>query len=402
MTRISSIEQFQQGIDNILRQQARLNQTQLELSTGKKVNKPSDDPSAATQLLKLSALKSNTAQYDRTIDAARNQLELQESVLSNVGNVLQRVRELVIQANNATQSDQSRAAIADELYNRIDELLQYANTKDPDGEYIFSGFNARTPSYVKSGAGYTYQGDQGQRFLQISEDTQIAVRNNGEEIFSGALNGDGRFILETAATNQGNALVKMSSTSSSVSDDYTLTFANPVVPGDPLAYEVRDSGGALVQSGNYTEGGAITFRGITLEISGVPVSGDRYEVDQAQKQDIFATIKAIADSLSSSNDSISAYAKETNDLSHAIGSIDQAVVHIQSSRTTLGNKLQLLENRSQENRAIAFRVEKQISELQDLDFATAVSELNIQTVALQAAQQSYIKIQGLSLFNFLR
>ena len=162
MTRISSIEQFQQGIDNILRQQARLNQTQLELSTGKKVNKPSDDPSAATQLLKLSALKSNTAQYDRNIDAARNQLELQESVLSNVGNVLQRVRELVIQANNATQSNQSRAAIADELYNRIDELLQYANTKDPDGEYIFSGYNARSPAYVKSAAGFTYQGDQGQ------------------------------------------------------------------------------------------------------------------------------------------------------------------------------------------------------------------------------------------------
>jgi len=161
MTRISSIEQFQQGIDNILRQQARLNQTQLELSTGKKVNKPSDDPSAATQLLKLSALKSNTKQYDRNIDAARNQLQLQESVLTNVGNVIQRVRELSIQANSAAQSTQSRAAIADELYNRINELLQYANTKDPDGEYIFSGFNARTPAYVKSGAGYTYQGDQG-------------------------------------------------------------------------------------------------------------------------------------------------------------------------------------------------------------------------------------------------
>ena len=141
MTRISSVEQFRQGIDNILSQQARLNETQLQLSTGKKINRPSDDPSASTQLLKLSTLKSKTEQYNRNIESARNQLQLQESVLSSVTNVLQRVRELTVQANNATQSDESRAAIADEIYNRIDELLQYANTKDPDGEYIFSGFN---------------------------------------------------------------------------------------------------------------------------------------------------------------------------------------------------------------------------------------------------------------------
>ena len=402
MTRISSIEQFQQGIDNILRQQARLNQTQLELSTGKKVNKPSDDPSAATQLLKLSTLKSNTNQYDRNIDAARNQLELQESVLANVGNVLQRVRELVIQANNATQSNQSRAAIADELYNRIDELLQYANTKDPDGEYIFSGFNARTPAYVKSGAGYTYQGDQGQRFLQISEDTQIAVRNNGEEIFSGALNGDGRFILETPATNQGNALVKMSSTSSAVSDSYQVTFSNPVVPGDPLTYEVKDSANAVVASGNYQAGSAFTFEGITLEISGTPKDGDSYTVSPSQKQDIFTSIRQISDLLASPNVDAADYAKEANDLTQSIATFDEAVVHIQSQRTTIGNRLQLLENRSEENAAISLRLEKQISELQDLDFAEAVSKLNIQSTALEAAQQSYIRIQGLSLFNFLR
>ena len=115
MTRISSVEQFRQGIDNILSQQARLNETQLQLSTGKKINRPSDDPSASTQLLKLSTLKSKTEQYNRNIESARNQLQLQESVLSSVTNVLQRVRELTIQANNATQNNESRAAIADEI-----------------------------------------------------------------------------------------------------------------------------------------------------------------------------------------------------------------------------------------------------------------------------------------------
>ena len=106
--------------------------------TGKKTNRPSDDPAAATQLLKLSAISANINQYERNIDSARNQLELQESVMANITNVLQRVRELVVQANSAAQSDESRSVIADELRNRIDELLQYSNTKDPDEEYTAS------------------------------------------------------------------------------------------------------------------------------------------------------------------------------------------------------------------------------------------------------------------------
>ena len=400
MTRISSVQQFQQGIDNILRQQERLNETQTQLATGKKINKPSDDPSAATQLVKLSGLKSNTQQYGRNIDAARNQLELQESVLSNVSNVLQRVRELVVQANNATQSNESRAAIADELYNRIDELLQYANTKDPDGEYIFSGFNARTPAYVKSGDGYMYQGDQGERYLQVSEDTQIAVRNSGEDIFRGALNGDGRFILVTPEANQGNALVKMSSTSSATLDDYTLTFS--AEEDSALTYVVADSEGNSLTSDTYESGRAISFQGVTMEISGDPEAGDQYEVQKSTRRDIFLSIREIADALASENLRPKDYAKETNDLSQALQTIDQAMTKTQSNRTTIGNRLQLLDNREEENAAIFVRLEKQISEIQDLDFAEAVSNLNIQSTALQAAQQSYVRIQGLSLFNFLR
>ena len=129
MTRISSVEQFRQGIDNILNQQARMNETQLQLSTGKRVNKPSDDPLATTQLLKLSTLKSKTEQYSRNIASARNELGLQETVLTGASNLLMRVRELVIQANSAAQSNETRAVISDELNNRLDELLSKVNIK---------------------------------------------------------------------------------------------------------------------------------------------------------------------------------------------------------------------------------------------------------------------------------
>ena len=96
-----------------------------------------------------------------------------------------------------------------------------------------------------------------------------------------------------------------------------------------------------------------------------------------------------------------AYSKQANDLGQALNTIDQAFVHVQSKRTSIGNSLQGLDLRNDENADALLRTQKQISELEDLDYAQAVTQLNLQSVALQAAQQSYIKIQGLSLFNFL-
>ena len=399
--RISSIEQFQQGIDSILNQQAKLNQTQLQLATGKKVLKPSDDPAVATQLLNLSSLKANNLQYDRNINTALNELELQESVLASSGNVLQRVRELVIQANNATQGPQTREAIADEISNLADELLQLANTKSPSGEYIFAGYNSRTPAFAKSDAGFVYQGDQGQRLLQVSEDTQLAVRDNGADVFQGMTTGDGRFLLETPVSNTGDGLVKMSSTIDAISDNYTITFIQ-TNPGDPLLYSVSGEDVGAVATGTFAAGEAINFNGISIEIEGAPINGDSYQINRSVRQDVFQSVQAIADALLVGGGTAAQSSKLVNDLGQSISTMDQALEHLQSRRTIVGNRLQALDTRARQNADDLLRLERQTSELNDLDFAEAVSRLNLQTTALQAAQQSYIKIQGLSLFNYLR
>ena len=399
--RISSTEQFQQGIDSILNQQAKLNQTQLQLATGKKVLKPSDDPAVATQLLNLSSLKANNLQYDRNINTAQNELELQENVLASSGNVLQRVRELVIQANNATQSSQTRAAIADEISNLADELLQLSNSKSPSGEYIFAGYNSRTPAFAKSGTSYVYQGDQGQRLLQVSEDTQLAVRDNGADVFQGMMTGDGRFLLETPASNKGDGIVKMSSTIDAISDDYTLVFTQANA-GDPITYSVSGAASGVVATGTYQSGEAIAFNGISIEIEGAPTNGDSYQINRSVRQDVFQSVQSIADALSAGTETAAKSSKLVNDLGQSISTMDQALEHLQSRRTIVGNRLQALDTRADENANGLIRLERQTSELNDLDFAEAVSRLNLQTTALQAAQQSYIKIQGLSLFNYLR
>ncbi|MFL2535907.1 MAG: flagellar hook-associated protein FlgL [Candidatus Azotimanducaceae bacterium] len=399
--RISSIEQFQQGIDSILDQQARLNRTQQQLATGKNVLSPSDDPAAASQLLSLSSLKAKNIQYDRNVTIAQNELELQESVLASSGNVLQRVRELVVQANNATQSNQTRAALGDEINNLANELLQLANTKNASGEYIFSGYNSKTPAYTRSGTGFEFQGDQGQRLLQVSEDSQIAVRDNGSDVFKGMQQGDGRFLLVSPTTNTGDSLIKMSTTTDAPADNYSMTFSQDT-PDDPMIYSVVGAESGNVATGAYSTGDAITFNGITLVVEGSPKNGDSYQVNRSVKQDVFQSVQDIARELSQGSGSSSQASKLTNDLGQALSTIDQALEHLQSRRTIVGNRLQSLDTRIDENSAERLRLEKQVSEIQDLDFAEAVSRLNLQSTALQAAQQAYIKIQGLSLFNYLR
>ena len=113
-------------------------------------------------------------------------------------------------------------------------------------------------------------------------------------------------------------------------------------------------------------------------------------------------MQAVASALNTPNDTSAAASKLVNDLGQALNTVDQAMEHLQSRRIIVGNRLQSLDTRIDYNADQRIRLEKQVSEIQDLDYAEAISRLNLQTTALQAAQQAYVKTQGLSLFNFLR
>jgi len=397
--RISSSQQFQQGIDAILRQQAKLAKTQEQLATGNRILTPSDDPAASTQLIKLSALIASNSQYDRNITFAQNQVGLAESKLKSAGDIIQRVRELVVQANTAIHSNSSRGAIATEIQNNLDAMLDVANSKDASGEYIFSGFNASTKPFVKEGDGYQYKGDQGERFLQVSEDIQVQVRDSGATIFQKIREGDGRLKLSPAASNQGNLIVTLESNVDSVVDTYAVSFLSSE---SGQQYEVRNSAGEVVQSGSYNESAQISFNEINLTITGTPVAGDKIDVRPAEYSDIFTTLQKLVEQLAAPIDKGSQQATLTTNLSQSMNEMDQVLGNFLSARASLGNRLQQLDVRATENVDAKIRYDRSISELKDLDYAQAVSRLNMQMTGLQAAQQSYVKVQGLSLFNYLK
>src|SRR3989344_1171290 len=128
--RISTSQIYQQGLSAMLNQQASLSKTQMQLSTGQRILTPADDPAGSAQALDLSQAIAAAKQYGVNANHAQTRLGLEDNALSNISDLLQRVRELALQANNATQTNETRAALSQEVQQRLNDLLALANTRD--------------------------------------------------------------------------------------------------------------------------------------------------------------------------------------------------------------------------------------------------------------------------------
>ena len=399
--RLSTVQIFQQGVNAILDRQFELNQTQQQIASGKRVSSPADDPIAAVQILDISEDLNKIDQYARNTTTAESQLALSDSTLGRVGDVLQRVRELAVQGNNATQDAASRRALGAEVQQRLDELLALANTRDANGEYLYAGFQSTQQPFTRQGGVIGYEGDDGQRFLEVAENTRVAVRDSGSAIFLDIPAGNGRFAIAADGGNTGTAVVgEASADGSYLPDDYTISFSQPL-PGDPVSYTVTDGSAATVASGTYSSGDVITFNGASVVFEGQPADADSFSIGASPRRDLFTTVAAIADALLQAEDGPAGSARVNNELGSGLRNLDQGLEAILGKRAELGARLNRVETQQSVNEDFALQLQETLSDVQDLDYAEAISRLNLQLVALQAAQQTFVRVQGLSLFNFL-
>jgi flagellar hook-associated protein 3 FlgL len=379
--------------------QQRLAKTQEQVSTGQRVNSPSDDPAAAARIAQLNATLARLDQFKSNADFATNQLGLEENALTSVVDNLQQIRELTVQANNAPLSDTDRAAIADELRQRLAALQSVANSTDVDGRHLFAGYNeGATPFTVGPSGNVVYNGDQGQRSVQISETRFIAINDSGADVFQRIPTGNGTFTLAADAANTGSGVLGAGTVvdqTAWVPDNYTITFVTPTT------YEVRDSASALVASGTYTAGQAISFRGISVPIDGAPAAGDKFDVAPSSSRDIFATVSSLIDALNTPASSDAARTSLHNKLGQALADIDQATNHVIATRSDVGSRSKALDDETSLGADFKVQLTTTLSNIRDLDYADALTKLSQQQLGLQAAEQAFAQTQGLSLFRFL-
>lgn len=399
--RLSTAEISQTSISAILDQQAQLNHTQQQLSTGRRIVTPADDPAGAAQALGLQSAIDTNAQYQKNGDAATARLDLEQSALTQVQNVLQRVRTLTVEANNGTQTNESRSSIAAELSQSLKSLISLGNTRDSNGEYIFAGSRTTTQPFTQTALDtFTYSGDAAQRFLQIDSSRQVATNDPGSNVFMQIANGNGTFTATPAAGNTGSGIIdpgSVTNISAYTGDTYAIQFTSP------SAYDVVDSttGTTVLSNQSYQSDSAISFAGIQTSISGTPAAGDSFTVAPSAQQSVFQTVQNIVDTLNTPTSGAASNARLHNSINQQLSALDQALGNVIDKQAGVGSRLTAISSQQSLQQDWGVQLQSAQSKIQDVDFAKAISQYQLQLTSLQAAQKTYTQVQGLSLFKYL-
>ena len=294
--RISSAQMHQGSLNVIFDAQARLQKTQEALATGKKTNEASDDPVASAQITAVRAELSRLEVMQKNVNTAYDELAMTESALSSAEDLISRAREISVQGANSVLGPEDRAILATEIDAIRDQLLKLANTQSPMGDYIFAGHSTNRPAFTDNAGNYEFQGDNGQRTLNIAAGVTVNVRTAGTDVF-----GEG----ETG---------------------------------------------------------------------------------------IFSVLQNLAGGLRADDDEI---------IQRSMTSIDDSQQVMLEGIADLGSRMGLVEDQQLLNEAFNIQLKESLSGLEDIDYAKAISDMNLQMVALQAAQQTYSQTKDLNLFNYL-
>lgn len=403
--RISTSQTFMQGTNAILDNQYKVATNQLQLATGKKILKPSDNPIGTAVAMNLRQQIDNANQYISNGQSVETRLNVQENTLDNVTDILGRIRDLTLQAANGAMSYQDREAIAIEIEKRYAELLGLANTQLASGEYIFGGFRSDAVPFVRDATGTVhYNGDQGVQLVNVNSMVQVESGNSGDAVFMNIRTGNGAFLTTGDRNNTGTGVISTATLSDPVAyvgDVYTIQFINN---GGRLEYQITGANTGDVFTPplpQFDEDGQVTFNGITYSISGVPADGDTFTVQPSHSQDIFTTLNQLVSALRLPADDSAAQATFIGALNVGMQNLDQAIKHIEEVRASVGTRLNVVESERNINESLVVESKSALSLIEDLDYAEAIMEMNKRLLALQAAQQSFVKIQNLSLFEFI-
>jgi flagellar hook-associated protein 3 FlgL len=399
--RISTLSLYDQGITTIEQAQSTLAQTQESIATGKRVNTPSDDPIAASQIVQTSGNLALNGQYSSNLGTAKSLLSQADTTLSSASNLLVNVRSLLVSAGNGALSASDRTSIAAQLQTQLSQLVSLANTQDGDGNYIFGGSQATQPPFVQTGTSVAYTSNDVARNLQVTGSQQIAATVTGFQTFQKIHTGNGVFATTSGAANSGNGAIdsgQVITPAALTGDSYQINFS---VAGGQTTYSVLDTTTGLAvnapAAGNnaYTPGAAISFDGVAVSVSGSPANGDTFAVAPSQNQSVFTSVQQAITMLQSGSSGA------MGSLAGTIQNIDNAVSNVLSVQAQVGARENQVTTLTSQNSSEGLTDQTQLSALQDTDLAKAASNLAEQQTVLSAAEESFTKITSESLFSFI-
>lgn len=399
--RVSNYSRFSGAVQSLQDRQSELSKAQMQLTSGKRISTPSDDPTGAARVERAYTQQQRIVAEQRSVGLSRASVSQIESSLGQVGDMLQQARESVAAAGNGSYSAAERHALASHLKQIRSELMSVANQPDGAGGYLFGGQGANSLPFLDQTTGVQFAGTGGVGQLSSTEEMPTSV--DGKALWLSINSGNGVFETDGARdattgkyTNLGSGYIAEGGVvdpSALTGGTYDITFS---VAGGVTSYSVAPSG----QSGTYTSGQTITVDGMALKFGGQPADGDMFTVKPATSTlDPFEALdKAIAvlDDPSANSGAVG------QAVSNGVRDLDQAITHFQGARSVAGatlTRLDSIDTRNQDRDLWAKSVQ---SDVEDLDMVQAISDFQNKQTSYQAALQSYSMVQRMSLFDYLK
>lgn len=403
-SRLGTANAYDSTVANLQTRQNNLSNLQQTLSSGKKINTPSDDPTGAAQAERALNRLARIATDQRALETQRNAIASAESTLGGITDALQQARELMLSAGNGTLTAADRKTVTDQIAGLRQQILSLANTQDSNGQPLFAALgSALTPfaGPVSGSPDYTFNGLPGS-----ASGATYAVAST--------LDGDSAFMLQPGRDGAYN--VQPTSASGSLSSGAVSVVTPASVNGSSYALQVTGFAAGTVTyslTETPTSGAPITTAGLTapwtanggfavggmaglsLNVTGTPSVGDTVAI--APNSSVFSTLDKAVTDISGAADSKAA----SQAVSQAVHNIDISMARISAIRGQAGDLLNRADSITNTNDKRTIEQKSNQSRAEDVDMVKAISEFQNQQTGYQAALQSYAQIQKLSLFNYV-
>nr|WP_136249983.1 flagellar hook-associated protein FlgL [Ningiella ruwaisensis] len=399
---------YDQNFRAINTSQGELSDLQSQLASGKRILRPSDDPVGATQVIRMTEELDKINQYERNIDLATSQLELQETSIRSINEVVNRARVLAIQSGNGIFAQADREAIAAEIDQIRNQVIDLMNTQNAAGDYIFAGYQSQKQAFEFNPADAAnpikFVGDDGTNRIKVSDSVSIQSTVSGKTLFE---NVSARLNYSVAPSTSAS-INTFDIADQGAFDDFhkdnfdpvnaanneyrfTITAANQVTVSNVAS-------GAVLDTISFNDSQPFTFQGIELNISGTVGNTVDISLNRPEKTNLAETLHRM--SLALKDDSLSE-GEFSKIISDTLVGIDNGLNQMSRENSAIGARLNIAESIRSSLLDAEVTHEQARSAIQDVDYAKASSDFARQETALEAAFASFPRIANLSLFNYI-
>ncbi|MCD9478197.1 flagellar hook-associated protein 3 [Photobacterium phosphoreum] len=424
INRVSTASQYQNLTSNLMRKQGELNQTNGQLSSGKRVETAGDDPVSSVTIQNYRQQLTQIDQYNNAITLANNRLQTMETAIAGVEDNLGATKQKVLGMINGAMASNDRTAFKDELISLRDGLLELANSRDEAGNYVFAGNQSDTKPFMEAtGGSMNYHGDSQSRYAQIDKSVNVKTSLPGDQLFTDVPNSYGDYrpvfsdksgegaVPQVEGLTSGSKLHLLSATTSDFTTAKTIqvSFNEVDVVADgkttkEMQYSLNIGGKDVVTGERYDPKQGIVYKdpavadSATLNLKFDSISsGDSITLEAAQTINIFDSIQSAIDNAERPTSSPAAEAN----LQRVIDDLDSGFVHMNQQRSEVGTIRQQVDRQQEQHLDFELTLNQAQSGLEDLDYSKAIMDMNQQMMALQASQQAFGQTKQLSLFNYI-